>query len=337
MIAALMMAVVSGVIAGVPPAPPGAPPNNYVQGAAPVKIGNQVILMVNAGHCCVSPEEAWEGVYAYSGRQWWPLWGANDWGREPWRGEHEIAYPSVVWWERQDAGAWVAAYAATPVDGEEPRVWGGWAMTRLDPLMPWPLRNQRWIRPLGPGRVWGVFPIALLAGEDGQLVVWAWDSTAGQVVAYSVDGEMGARLIVVASFQAPIGGVGLLPTAPVLTDVARGQWGELYALEGLAHTTTEVREWVSWPRCGWPAGWWWLRTGRSWSWPGHTVFDCGYLRDHLGGLVEPRVVVCNTSPGGVYADSGLWELRWWADDGADVPLEWISRPVSVRLRRGGVQ
>lgn len=314
------------------PVPPvaGARPINYVQGPTAIKNGSEVWLIANAGACChAAGDGAWEGVYAYANEVWHPLWAADDWGRAPWRDEHEVGYPSVVWWDHPQGGMWLATYAATRVStfGQSRRVGAGLAGTRLDPLSLWPQWAPDWVAPLGPSS-WGAFPIALLSGPGSLLDLWIWDFSAHAVLRYRVDHNAAAWPVAIADFPEH---AGLVP--PALTDIARGPWGELYALEGLQHTTQVVREWVSWQFCGRPPGYRWQLTGRTWSHPGATTFDCGYLRGIRGDLVLPRVVVCNVSPGGVYADSGLWELRWWADPGAEIPLDWIARPVRRVLAR----
>jgi hypothetical protein len=257
------------------------------------------------------------------------VWAADAWGLSPERDEHEVGYPSVVWWNHPQGGMWISAYAATRAStwGQQRRVAIGLAGTRLDPLGWWSQWAPEWVAALGPGS-WGTFPIALLSGPGTALDLWVWDYSARAVMRYAVDHNASAWPVLLAEFQGHAG-----PMPPALTDIARGQWGELYALEGLSHTTQVVNEWVSWPFCGRPAGHRWMPTERSWAHPGATTFDCNYLRDDSGGLVVPRVVVCNTSPGGVYADSGLWELRWFADPGADIPLNWLERPLHRLVTR----
>lgn len=321
----------TGVISARPEPPvAGARPINYVQGASPVKVGDEVWLFANAGACCHAPGDgAWEGIYVYVEGAWHPLWAADSWGREPELDEHEVAFPSLVFWQHPHGPMWIAAYAATRAStlGQQRRVTIGRAGTRLNPLSEWPQRAPEWVAPLGPGS-WGAFPIALMAASS-RLDLWVWDHSARAVVAYEVDHNASAWPRLMADFHGHPA-----PLPPALTDIARGPWGELYALDGFHHTTQVVKEWVSWPFCGRPAGHRWTLTERSWSYPGATTFDCNYLRDQSGGLVAPRVVVCNTSPGGVYADSGAWELRWFADAGAQIPRDWIERPLHRRVTRG---
>lgn len=330
MIAALALAaaatVTTDVVSRLPIPPAVMPAINYIQGAAPIRMGDDVWLLANAGHCCVPPAEAHEGVYMLADWRWWPLWGANDWGWQPDLGDHEVAYPSAVWWEHPAGGVWVAAYAHTLDSEAQPRVHVSLRMTRLDPRLAWPLSASRVVHPLGPLRVWGVFPVGLIA-HGPTLHLWAWDYTAQRLIRYTIDAELRAWIDLVASQWEAAG-----PVAPMLSDIAAGQYGELYALEGVQHTGQQAVEWVSYPTLLTPAGLRWSRTGRTWEWPGHTVFDCGFVRDHTGRRLEPVTVVCNTSPGGSYADSGLWQLRWWADPGAVVPAGWSGRAVGRRLR-----
>jgi len=328
-----LAAMTTGVITSRPPAPHDGRPINFVQGAAPVSLGGATILLfTTAGACCFAPGDgAWEGIYVYHQRQWYPLWAADDWGANS-RDEHEVTYASPVVWDHPRGPLWFAAYAATRAStiGQSRRVHIGFAATRLHPLQRWPIRAAEWIRPAGPD-VWGIFPIALLAGGNNTLTLWAWDHSARAVIMYIVDADARAWPRRIATFA----GVGPTDVPPALTDIARGADGWLYALEGLSHTTDVVREWVSRPAWGVPTGQHWELSGRTWSHPGGTTFDCGYTRDVHGALIEPRLVVCNWSPQGVYADTGAWVLRWFADPGAIIPPDWVERPPARTIRRGG--
>src|SRR5687768_17437677 len=90
-------------------------PLNYIQGPDPILLENgDVAIMVNAGNCCSGP---WEGVfsliYPAAGRAATPrfsgIWASNNFGTEPARNEHEVGFPSAIFYQQK----WRVAYTAT--------------------------------------------------------------------------------------------------------------------------------------------------------------------------------------------------------------------------------
>ena len=332
------------------------PPNgtqlavNYIQGPDPILLPNgDVAILVNAGKCCDGP---WEGIfsliYPAAGRPAAPrfsgLWASNNWNTEP-RNEHEVGYPSAIFYGNQ----WRIAYTAT----FGPSHWVNRdRLGRLDTdnltyraltsqvTNQWILPTKSNCRPLntcpaqeglqeGSG-VLGTFVLH----PNNDLYVYHPDGNSGcqsRWLRHKINPDMSVANL---SGNGCITLNGRFAAPTWLSDIGRGADGKLYMLTN-ADNYWSIEEWVS-EGDATTIGLVWNRTGRQWNRPAYPspnpnnfsylVWDAGYLKDRKRQIVEPKVVVSQISSGkdptpqDIFNSAlGRWYLHYWADANAVLP------------------
>lgn len=333
---------------------------NYLQGPDPILLapGGDIVILTNAGQCC---DGHWEAVfsllYPRSGAppQFTPIWASNNWGNDLSRNEHEVGFPSALFYNGQwrisyTASFWCTANPGNPAcealcnaqgqcDGRVARIDLPNLTTQAGPSQV----TNTWVPPADPqcaalgtclDRSKGIMP-SMLIHPDGQIYVYYNDETATSCASARVRKRVNADLSVTSSAECLVFN-NMLPNPPgkpIFWDVARGADGALYML-AVPQETWSIQQWKSVAEPGYPLGLLWRDTGRRWlappgpvpGFPGHVyaVWDPGYLTDPTGLIVEPKVVVAQLAHGTTVANIndvtlGNWWLYYWADAGADLP------------------
>jgi len=328
---------------------------NYLQGPDPILLspGGDIVILANAGQCC---DGHWEAIfsllYPRSGAppQFTPIWASNNWGNDLSRNEHEVGFPSAVYYNGQwrisyTATFWCTANPGSPscqalcdaqgrCDSRVGRIDLPNLTTQASPAQV----TNTWVPPSDPScallgtcqdRSKGVMP-SLLMQPDGQLYVYQNDETS-TCASKRVRNRVNSDLTIATPSECLV--FNGISASPTFWDVARGADGALYMLAVPAGTWS-IQEWKSIAELGYPLGLYWRDTGRRWLAPPgpvpgfpsdvYAVWDPGYLKDPTGLIVQPKVVVAQLAHGTTVANIndvtlGNWWLYYWADAGADLP------------------
>ncbi len=313
---------------------------NYIQGPDPVLTDdNDIHIFVDVGECCVG---GWEGIFNlhYPGAEptpgtprFHPIWGANNFGTNTSRNEHEAPFPSIFWWQ----DSWHVAYTSTFFPLGHPNRDRA-ARIDLEDLTSQVGESQvtnRWIEPVNPScrplgtcsnKGTGVLATAAIDATD-QLYIYHPDKNLASCESSWIRHEVGQDLSIVnpGSHDGCLSFVGRETPPPFISDIALGSDEKLYMLARNQEDLQSIQEWVS------SDGVTWSLSGAEWRSPHHPtpgwiyhVWDAGYLKDKARKLVQPRLVVAQISDGTVWEDIvdaslGRWYLYYWAEAGAALP------------------
>lgn len=330
-----------GFILTRPDCVPGAQQDiNYIQGPDPILAeDNDIHIFVDVGECCVG---GWEGIFnlQYPGAastpgtpRFHPIWGANNFGTNTSRNEHEAPFPSLFWWQE----SWHIAYTSTFFPLGHPN---RDRAARIDINN---LTNQanatqvtnRWVEPVNPScrplgscsnKGTGVLATAVIDASD-ILYLYHPDKNLTSCDSKWIRHQIAADLSVVnpGSHDGCLTFSGRDTPPPFISDIALGSDERLYMLARNQEDLQSIQEWVS------SDGLSWSLSGAEWRSPDHPtpgwiyhVWDAGYLKDKTRKLVHPRLVVSQISDGTVWEDIvdaslGRWYLYYWAEAGANLP------------------
>ncbi len=301
---------------------------NYLQGPKPILLapGGEIAILTNAGQCCFANN--WEGIftlrYPTNDRPlFYPIWGSNNFGNEPSRGENNTAgFPSAILQGTQWRLGYSAGFQCNP--GADPLCTSDnyVRLGRIDipNLTTQALASQvanAWIGPENPNCqllgscgdvVAGIMP-SLILHPNGQLYAYHSDTSvpgcASRWTRHLVNSDM--------SIPHPAGDGCLIfnpaPTDPVFLDIARASDGSLYALSDGMPGSGQIVEWRSVDESPtYPLGTMWRLTGTVRNAPpgpvpgfptdSYSVWDPAYLTDSTGLMVQPKVIVAQISHSG---------------------------------------
>jgi hypothetical protein len=297
---------------------------NYLQGPSAMAMPDgSIAVVMDWGYCCLSPDDPRGGERI--GILRFPVSGAPKYvehlntqnmrnvdglGNDA----HEAAYPTVL----RVGNDWWVAYSSTlwPIEGEKIGV----GLAKFNDLAEPPtlVRHRSWL--LSERHAWS--PTLVWIG--GRLYLYTNDVTkpiSNQVIRQQVysEEELGAEELVV------LPGLGQFVYG--LTDIAVRSDGVIVGLTGQDYRGESIGLWES------DDGLHFEKVG-SFSRPGYSVFDGGFLRHPDGRLVEPMVVFGNATSPGMDAPTGSWKLAWWAEPGAALPKSLCFMPrIRPRILR----
>jgi hypothetical protein len=337
---------------------------NYLQGPDPILLspGGDIVILTNAGQCC---DGHWEAIfsllYPRSGAppQFTPIWASNNWGNDLSRNEHEVGFPSAVYYNGQWRISYTATFWCTANPGNPACVALCDAQGRCDSRVgrvdlpnlttqasPVQVTNT-WVPPSDPAcsvlgtcqdRPKGLEP-SLVIQPDGQLYLYQTKDETSTCASKRIRNRVNSDLTIATPEQCLVFN-GMTNNVPGFMDVARGADGAMYML-AVPEGTWSIQEWKSIAEMGYPLGLYWRDTGRRWSQPPgpvpgfpddpppaparfYAVWDPAYLTDPTGLIVEPKVVVAQLAHGTTIENTlqvtlGNWWLYYWADAGANLP------------------
>lgn len=309
----------------------GAKPVNYVQGPDVTLLPDgDVLLAFNYGACCYSAPLDGRGeclgaiVYPASGAvpYWVPWYCSRD---NP--DGHEAAMPVLAQW----GGEWQVFFGASRRSslGQEgvARLATGIMAFRDPRQAPYEV-NIDWWR---DSRV-NHMPLGVTV-QGGKRMLWTADGWCGAVQARDLDSfnvrvpdqTMTYENHYECAWWTPsfigIDTLGWLESWTPLEDWNASpnvvRWAAEPPENGFEWISREVLGYVVW--------------NPAWDYP-WTTFDCTFMHDGAGLIVEPRVTVCSISDG-TWADKGTWIFWWSADPGAPVPATFGLPPGETLTER----